>query len=196
MKCSLAILKSPRPGPPPSIKGCKRFLDRIWALQKSVSGSGMRPALESAFHRTIKKVTEDIEEMKYNTAIAALMTLLNEVEKSGSITKDEYCVLILLVCPFAPHIAEELWQSYGDGGLCSLAKWPVFEEEKCRVSEVEIAVQVNGKLRSRLTVAADISTPDAIAAAKADERVAQSIDGKQIVKELYVPGKLVNLVVK
>ena len=179
-----------------SIKGCKRFLDRIWALQKSVSGSGMRPALESAFHRTIKKVTEDIEEMKYNTAIAALMTLLNEVEKSGSITKDEYCVLILLVCPFAPHIAEELWQSYGDGGLCSLAKWPVFEEEKCRVSEVEIAVQVNGKLRSRLTVAADISTPDAIAAAKADERVAQSIDGKQIVKELYVPGKLVNLVVK
>ena len=179
-----------------SIKGCKRFLDRIWALQKSVSGSGMRPALESAFHRTIKKVTEDIEEMKYNTAIAALMALLNEVEKSGSITKDEYRVLILLVCPFAPHIAEELWQTYGDGSLCSLAKWPVFEEEKCRESEVKIAVQVNGKLRSRLTVAADIAAPDAIAAAKADERVAQSIEGKQIVKELYVPGKLVNLVVK
>ena len=179
-----------------SIKGCKRFLDRIWALQKSVSGEGMRPALESSFHRAIKKVTADIEEMKFNTAIAALMTLLNEIEKSGSITKEEYQILIVLLCPFAPHIAEELWESYGLGGLCSLAQWPSYDEEKCRDSEIEIAVQIGGKLRSRLKVPAGISAADAIAAAKADERVAQSIEGKQIVKELYVPGKLVNLVVK
>ncbi len=179
-----------------SIKGCKRFLDRIWALQKSVSGEGMRPALEASFHRAIKKVTADIEEMKFNTAIAALMTLLNEIEKSGSITKEEYQTLILLLCPFAPHMAEELWEKYGLGGLCSLAQWPSYDEEKCRDSEIEIAVQIGGKLRSRLKVPAGISAAHAIAAAKADERVAQSIEGKQIVKELYVPGKLVNLVVK
>ena len=102
----------------------------------------------------------------------------------------------MLLCPFAPHIAEELWESYGLGGLCSLAQWPSYDEEKCRDSEIEIAVQIGGKLRSRLKVPAGISAADAIAAAKADERVAQSIEGKQIVKELYVPGKLVNLVVK
>ena len=179
-----------------SIKGCKRFLDRIWALQKMVSGEGMRSALEASFHRTIKKVTVDIEEMKFNTAIAALMSLLNEIEKSGSIARDEYRILILLTCPFAPHIAEELWETYGDGGLCSLAEWPSYDEDKCRESEIEIAVQVGGKLRSRLTVSANIAPADAVAAAKADERVAQSIKGKQIVRELYVPGKLVNIVVK
>ena len=147
-------------------------------------------------HRTIKKVTEDIESLKMNTAIAALMTLVNDMYDQKTITRAEWSVLLTLLNPFAPHITEELWQQSGFAGQIAHAKWPEYDEAKCVESTVEIAVQVNGKLRARLTVAADIAKDDAIALAKADPAVANAIEGKTVVKEIYVPGKLVNIAVK
>ena len=131
-----------------------------------------------------------------NTAIAAMMSLINEIFTVGTLTVDEYKVLLRLLCPFAPHLCEELWEKTGETGFCSLAKWPEYDESKCVDKSIEIAVQVNGKLRGRVIIAADAAAADAIAAAKAEPRVASEIDGKQIVKELYVPGKLVNIVAK
>ena len=180
-----------------SIKGSKRFLDKVWALSdKLTEGDSYRAELESAFHRTIKKVTEDIEGLKMNTAIAALMSLLNDIQGSGSINRAEFKTYLILLNPFAPHMTEELWQQAGFEGMLNEAEWPKYDEAKCADSTVEIAVQVNGKIKARISVAADISAPDAIAAAKADGAVAAAIDGKNIVKELYVPKKLVNIVVK
>ena len=180
-----------------SIKGSKRFLDKVWALSdKLTDGDSYRAELESAFHRTIKKVTEDIEGLKMNTAIAALMSLLNDIQGSGSINRAEFKTYLILLNPFAPHMTEELWQQAGFEGMLNEAEWPKYDEAKCADSTVEIAVQVNGKIKARINVAADISAPDAIAAAKADGAVAAAIDGKNIVKELYVPKKLVNIVVK
>lgn len=180
-----------------SIKGSKRFLDKVWALSdKLTEGDSYRAELESAFHRTIKKVTEDIEGLKMNTAIAALMSLLNDIQGSGSINRAEFKTYLILLNPFAPHMTEELWQQAGFEGMLNEAEWPKYNEAKCADSTVEIAVQVNGKIKARISVAADISAPDAIAAAKADGAVAAAIDGKNIIKELYVPKKLVNIVVK
>ena len=180
-----------------SIKGSKRFLDKVWALSdKLTDGDSYRTELESAFHRTIKKVTEDIEGLKMNTAIAALMSLLNDIQGSGSINRAEFKTYLILLNPFAPHMTEELWQQAGFEGMLNEAEWPKYDEAKCADSTVEIAVQVNGKIKARISVAADISAPDAIAAAKADGAVAAAIDGKNIIKELYVPKKLVNIVVK
>ena len=180
-----------------SIKGCGRFLDRVWGLKKSlVDGEGYRPELEGNFHRTIKKVTADIDELKCNTAIAALMSLLNDVTATGSITRGEYRTFLLLLNPFAPHITEELWQEAGFTGMLNQAAWPAYDEEKCRVATVEIVAQVCGKTRARLTVDAGIDAAAAIALAKAEEKVAAEINGKTIIKELYVPGKLVNIVAK
>ena len=180
-----------------SIKGSKRFLDKVWALSdKLTDGDSYRAELESAFHRTVKKVTEDIEGLKMNTAIAALMSLLNDIQGSGSINRAEFKTYLILLNPFAPHMTEELWQQAGFEGMLNEAEWPKYDEAKCADSTVEIAVQVNGKIKARINVAADISAPDAIAAAKADGAVAAAVDGKNIVKELYVPKKLVNIVVK
>ena len=180
-----------------SIKGSKRFLDKVWALSdKLTEGDSYRAELESAFHRTIKKVTEDIEGLKMNTAIAALMSLLNDIQGSGSINRAEFKTYLILLNPFAPHMTEELWQQAGFEGMLNEAEWPKYDEAKCADSTVEIAVQVNGKIKARINVAADISAPDAIAAAKADGAVAAAIEGKNIIKELYVPKKLVNIVVK
>ena len=180
-----------------SIKGSKRFLDKVWALSdKLTDGDSYRAELESAFHRTIKKVTEDIEGLKMNTAIAALMSLLNDIQGSGSINRAEFKTYLILLNPFAPHMTEELWQQAGFEGMLNEAEWPKYDEAKCADSTVEIAVQVNGKIKARINVAADISAPDAIAAAKADGAVAAAIEGKNIIKELYVPKKLVNIVVK
>lgn len=180
-----------------SIKGSKRFLDKVWALSdKLTEGDSYRAELESAFHRTIKKVTEDIEGLKMNTAIAALMSLLNDIQGSGSINRAEFKTYLILLNPFAPHMTEELWQQAGFEGMLNEAEWPKYDEAKCADSTVEIAVQVNGKIKARISVAADISATDAIAAAKADGAVAAAIDGKNIIKELYVPKKLVNIVVK
>ena len=180
-----------------SIKGSKRFLDKVWALSdKLTDGDSYRAELESAFHRTVKKVTEDIEGLKMNTAIAALMSLLNDIQGSGSINRAEFKTYLILLNPFAPHMTEELWQQAGFEGMLNEAEWPKYDEAKCADSTVEIAVQVNGKIKVRINVAADISAPDAIATAKADGAVAAAIDGKNIIKELYVPKKLVNIVVK
>ena len=180
------------------IKGCRRFLERYWNLQDILCDeTGIREDVEVSFHKTIKKVGEDIEHLKFNTAIAALMALMNDIYEKGSITKDELAVVTLLLNVFAPHICEEVWevQKLGDGMACT-QPWPAYEENKCVESTIEIVVQVNGKVRSRLRVAPDIAAADAIALAKADGKIAEEIDGKQLVKELYVPGRLVNLVVK
>ena len=180
-----------------SIKGCKRFLDRVWNLQEKIlPGEGYRPEMEALMHRTVKKVGEDIEVLKHNTAIAAMMGLLNELEASGGCTKEEFRTLLILLNPFAPHITEELWQRMGFEGQIAHTTWPTYDEAKCVESTVEIAVQVNGKVRARLKVPADIEAADAIAAAKAEPAVAAAIAGKTIAKEIYVKGKLVNLAVK
>ena len=180
-----------------SIKGSKRFLDKIWALSdKLTDGDDYRPELESAFHRTIKKVTEDIEGLKMNTAIAALMSLLNDIQSQGGINRAEFKTYLILLNPFAPHITEELWQQAGFKGMLNEAEWPAYDESKCADSTVEIAVQVNGRIKARINVAADITAADAIAAAKRESAVAELTEGKSIVKELYVPKKLVNIVVK
>ena len=180
-----------------SLRGCRRFLDRYWNLQEILTEGGLRPEMETAFHKTIKKVTEDIESLKFNTAIAALMALINEVADKGSITKEELKIFTLLLNPFAPHITEEVWSVNKLGeGMASVAQWPVYDESKCKDATVEIVVQINGKLRARIQVAADITKEDAIAAAKSDAKVAAEIEGKKIIKEIYVPGKLINIVAK
>ncbi len=180
-----------------SIKGCKRFLDKVWTLADSLTDeAGYRKELEADFHRTVKKVTEDIEALKMNTAIAALMSLLNAVQATGKITKDEYKTFLTLLNPFAPHITEELWSICGFEGMLNQTKWPEYDPAKCVDAAVEIVVQINGKIKARLNVPADISAPDAIALAKENATIASEISGKTIVKELYVPKKLVNIVVK
>ena len=180
-----------------SIRGCRRFLERVWVMQdKLLPGEGIRPALEVSVNKTIRKVGEDIETLKYNTAIAAMMALMNDFDQNGGATREEYRVLLLLLNPFAPHMTEEIWEQLQYGGQLAHAAWPAYDEAKCTEATVEIAVQVNGKLRSRIAVAADISAADALAAAKADAKIAPLLEGMQLVKELYVPGKLVNLVVK
>lgn len=181
-----------------SVKGCKRFIDRIWNLQEILKdGDAYSEKLESAFHKTVKKVTEDIEAMKYNTAIAALMTLLNNIYDAGEINRAELRTLLILVNPFAPHVTEEMWSTLGYGEMLAKdAKWPTFDAAKCVDATVEIVVQICGKIRAKLNVPAEISAEDAIALAKEEERVAAEIAGKTIVKELYVKGKLVNIVAK
>ena len=178
------------------VKGCKRFLERVASLADIASGSGTTGKLESIMNKTVKKVSQDIEDMKFNTAIAAMMTCLNEINEVGSLTKDELSVFLRLLCPFAPHLCEEMWEQLGGEGLCSTAQWPDYDESKCVDDEIEIAVQVNGRVRDRFTVPADIDAAGAIAGAKALDKVKEFTDGMLFVKELYVPGKLVNLVVK
>jgi len=182
------------PWSPSAIKGCKRFLDRVATLPDMVSGEGTTAKLESAFHKTIKKVTTDIDGMKFNTAIAALMSLLNDIYDNASLTKDELITYVKLLCPFAPHLCEEIASEFGIEGLLSLSAWPKWDEEKTKDSSVEIALQVNGKLRGTLTIAVGCDKDTAIASAK--EALASSIEGKTVVKEIYVPNKLVNIVVK
>ncbi len=181
-----------------SVKGCKRFVDRIWNLQEILTdGDEYSKELSSAFHKTVKKVSEDIEGMKFNTAIAALMTLLNKIYDNGKINKAELKTFILLASPFAPHITEEIWSQQNFGEM--LAKdgvWPSYDESKCIDDSVEIVVQINGKIRAKLTVPTDISNEDAITLAKNDEKIAEEISGKNIIKEIYVKGKLVNIVAK
>lgn len=181
-----------------SVKGCKRFVDRVFNLQEILTdGDEYSKELMSAMHKTVKKVSEDIEQMKYNTAIAALMTLLNKIYENGKINRAELKTLIILVNPFAPHVTEEMWANCGYGEMLAKdAKWPSFDEAKCVDSTVEIVVQINGKIRARLSVPADIESDKAIALAKKDEGIAAALEGKNIIKEIYVKGKLVNIVAK
>ena len=179
-----------------SVKGCKRFLERVAGLNDILSDGEVTPKLESAFHKTIKKVSQDIEDMKYNTAIAAMMTLINDIYDHGSLTRDELSVFVRLLCPFAPHLCEEMWQQLGGEGFCSLASWPEYDEAKCVDSVVEIAVQVSGKLKFTKEIPLDTPKDEAIALVKADDRMKPYLEGKTIVKEISVPNKIVNIVVR
>jgi len=180
-----------------SIKGSKRFLEKVLNLTENlIDGDSYRKELETEFNKTIKKVTEDIENLKMNTAIAALMSLLNTISAQGNINKAEMKTFITLLNPFAPHVTEEMWEICGFEGMLNEAKWPTFDESKCVDSTVEIAVQVNGKIRARISVDANINSEDAIALAKGEKAVAESIEGKTVIKELYVPKRLVNIVIK
>ena len=181
-----------------SVKGCKRFIDRIWNLQEILKdGDEYSPELSSAMHKTVKKVTEDIESLKYNTAIAALMTLLNSIYDKGEINRAELKTLLILVNPFAPHVTEEMWEVCSFGKmLAAEGEWPGYDEAKCVDDMIEIVVQINGKIRAKLNVPADIEQQQAIELAKSDEKIKSELDGKNIVKEIYVKGKLVNIVAK
>ena len=180
-----------------AVKGCKRFIDRVWGMTDIIAeGTEYSKELESAMHKTVKKVTSDIENLKYNTAIAALMTLTNEIYNKGSINKAELKTFITLLNPFAPHVTEEMWQVAGFEGMLNETSWPSYDEAKCVDNEIEIAVQINGKVREKLVISATAEADEVIAAAKALDKIADAISGMAIVKELYVKGRLVNIVVK
>lgn len=180
-----------------SVKGCKRFIDRIWALQDKMTDSdSYSDALRSKMHKTIKKVSEDIEAMKFNTAIAAMMTLLNDIYDAGSITKKEFRDLLILLYPFAPHISEELYQVIGCEGVLSEKEWVTYDEALCVDDMIEIVVQINGKVKAKLEIPADAEKDDVLAQAAADAKIKEATAGKTIIKQIYVPKKLVNFVVK
>ncbi len=180
-----------------SIKGCKRFADRIWNMQEMlIDGDTYREDMESIMHKTIKKVSEDIENMKFNTAIASLMTLVNELYDKKSVNRAEYKTLLILLNPFAPHLTEELWEICNFGGMLNEQAWPKFDESKCIDDVIEIAVQICGKVKSRITIPANADKDKTIAIAKEDETIKSLLDGKTIIKEICVPGKIVNIVIK
>ena len=180
------------------IKGCRRFVERYYGLKGILlSEKGIRKDLESSFHKTIKKVTNDIEELKFNTAVASLMSLINDIYSMGSVTADELKIFTVLLSPFAPHVTEEIFSELNLGnGFACCQNWPVYDDSKCKDDNIEIAVMVNGKIRTKLMVPADVNNEDAIAMAKSDEKILKEISGKKLVKELYVKGKLVNIVIK
>ena len=186
------------PWSPSSIRGCRRFIERFYNLQSIlVDGDIIRPELESAFNKAIKKVGDDIENIKFNTAIAALMSLINDVTSFGSISKKELAIFTILLNPFAPHVTEEIWEvcSLGEG-IVAEQKWPEYDESKCVEENIEIAVQVNGKIKTKLNIAPDAEQEEVLGLAKADENVANAINGMNIIKEIYVKGRIVNIVVK
>ena len=176
------------------VKGCRRFLERVWKLQDLiVDGEGYSKALETRIHQTIKKVSNDFESLKFNTAIAAMMSLINDYYKEGKITKDDFRVLLILLNPVAPHMTEELWEMIGFEGRLYQTAWPEYDEAKTVEQTIEIAVQINGKVRGTITIAKDTEKEEAIA--KAKEVIADKLTGT-IVKEIYVPGRIVNIVQK
>ena len=183
-----------------SLKGCKRFLERVAGFEEFANAQKEDPELEAKLHKTIRKVSEDIENMKFNTAIAALMTLTNEYYKAGSVTKEDVRIFIQLLSPFAPHLTEQMWEDLGynpDGKtFCTLSKWPEYDEEKTKDATIKMGVQVNGKVRGTIEVDAGASKEEVLAAGKAQENVSRFLEGKTIVKEIYVPGKILNIVVK
>lgn len=177
-----------------SIKGCKRFIEKYWNLQeKVVDGDEFTPEMEALMHKTIKKVTYDIDNLKANTAIAAMMSLVNELYAKGC-NKAELKTLTILLNPFAPHVTEEMWDVMGFGGMVNQAKWPTYDEAKTQENDVEIVIQIMGKVRAKITVPVDMAKDDVLATAKAEPKIAELLDGKEIKKEVYVPGKLVNFV--
>lgn len=180
-----------------SVKGCKRFLERVADLTDMVKGTGTSSdSMERALHKLIKKVTNDIEDMKFNTAIAAMMSYVNTVYEHGSLTADELSAFVRLLCPFAPHICEEIWETLGNRTLCAVAPWPEYDEAKTVDSTVEIAVQINGKVRSSVCLPLNCPKEEAVALAKQDSKIAVLLEGKTIVKEISVPNKIVNIVIK
>ena len=185
------------PWSPSSIRGCKRFLDRVWALQDMLTdGEEYRPETRALMHKTIKKVSEDIENLKFNTAIASMMALINEIYALGSINRAELRTLLLLLNPFAPHMTEEMYEVQNLGGVLNEQKWPTFDPALCVDEMVELVVQINGKVRSKLQVPVDGAQADVLEKAKAEPKIQDALQGKQIVKEIYVQNKLVNFVAK
>ncbi len=179
-----------------SVKGCKRFLERVAGLTDLLVDGDSDPDMEVKFHKAIKKVSADIEATKFNTAIACLMTLINDVYAYGKITKDELVIFLKLLCPFAPHLCEEIWENIGGEGFLSLAAWPQYDENKTVESKIEIGVQVNGKLKTTIVIPNGCTKEEALAIANADSKIASLKEGKTVVKEIYVPNKIVNIVVK
>ncbi len=179
-----------------SVRGCKRFLDRVEGLLYMVRGNGITPELDVKFHKTIKKVSSDIDEMKFNTAIAAMMALVNDIYEHGRLTHDELKTFVKLLAPLAPHISEEIWEREGGQGLLALSEWPAYDEAKTVDSNVEVAVQLNGKLRGTITLPLDCPRDAALAAARADEKIAPLLDGKTLIKEITVPNRIINFVVR
>ncbi len=179
------------------LKGCYKFLERVWNLQELlVDGDEYSKELESTVHKTIKKVTDDFEKMKFNTAIATMMSLVNDFYKAEKVTKGEYRTLITLLNPVAPHVTEELWEMYGDGGILATKAWPEFDEAKTIDDEIEVVVQINGKIRDKIMVPNGASREDMEKIAMEADKVREMVDGKTIVKVICVPGKLVNIVIK
>lgn len=179
-----------------SVRGCKRFLERVADLPEMIHEGTETPKLNSKLHKTIRKVSSDIEEMKFNTAIAAMMGFLNDVDEAGGLTKDELSLFIRILCPFAPHLAEEIWEKLGNTSLCAMAPWPSHDEAKTVDETIEIAVQVNGKMRAVIEIPTGCDKDTALAAAHADQRLAPMLADVQIIKEIYVPNKIINFVVK
>ena len=179
-----------------AVKGCKRFLDRIWNLAEQVMpAEAYGKENEALLHKTIKKVSDDIENMKFNTAIAALMTLTNQFYDKG-VNQAEFRTMLQLLSPFAPHMADELWERFGWEGMASTSAWPAYDESKTVASEVTIAVQVGGKLKTTVTVATDSDQDAVLAAVTAEAKIAKLMEGKELVKVIHVPNKLVNLILK
>lgn len=180
-----------------SIKGSKRFLERVWAIQDIVmEGEEYSSDHETLMHQTIKKVSSDIDELKGNTAVAQLMTLLNHFYDVHRVNSAEFRDFLILLNPFAPHITEEIWELRKFGGKISDQAWPIYDEEKCKEQTVEIGVQVNGKVRGRISIPRDLAEAEVLALAKEEENIVKFLDGKSLIKEIYIPGRLVNLVVK
>ena len=180
-----------------SMKGCKRFLDRVWAMQeKVVDGDRYSDKLRTKMHQTIKKVSEDIETLKFNTAIAQMMSLLNEIDNAGSLTRAEYRDFLIILNPFAPHITEELYEVMGFGGVLNEQKWVEYDEALCVESTVEVAVQINGKVKTRFNAPTNAPADELTALALALPEIAALVEGKTVVKKIAVPNKLVNIVVK
>ena len=179
-----------------SVRGCKRFLERVAGMTDIMTEEPAAKDMEVKIHKAIKKVSSDIEAMKFNTAIACLMTLINEIYAVGKISKDDLVIFIKLLCPFAPHLCEEIWETIGGEGLLSLSKWPEYEESKTVEDSIEIGVQVNGKVRGTIVIPNGCAKEEALELAKKDERVASFLEGKTLVKEIYVPNKIVNFVAK
>ena len=181
-----------------SIRGCRRFLERFWNIQNNlIDGDTIRPELESAFHKTIKKVGDDIENIKFNTAIAALMGLINDISNVKTVNREELRIFSILLNPFAPHITEEVYEANNLGdGILAQAQWPEYDESKCVEESVEIVVQVNGRIKAKLNVPVDASKDEMLSLAKSDEKVQAAIDNMTVIKQIVVPKKLVNLVVK
>ena len=179
-----------------SVRGCKRFLERVAGLTDIMTEEPAAKDMEVKIHKAIKKVSSDIEAMKFNTAIACLMTLINEIYAVGKISKDDLVIFIKLLCPFAPHLCEEIWETIGGEGLLSLSQWPEYEESKTVEDSIEIGVQVNGKVRGTIVISNGCAKEEALELAKKDERVASFLEGKTLVKESYVPNKIVNFVAK
>ncbi len=180
------------------IKGCRRFVERYWALGDILTNEDtISKELETAFHKTIKKVSYDCEHLKFNTAIASLMALINDITKKGSITREELRIFTLLLNPFAPHVTEEMWSVKKlSNKVVAMENWPTYDEAKCVEATIEIVVQINGKLKTKLEIPTDSDKESVISLSLSQEKIIAELEGKSIVKEIYVPGKLVNIVVK